>query len=271
MEGEDQNSKNLNKILDFVRSQKNGLEANTDIKEGTNNSFDYRDIAEGEDSQSLSNFFNLLSKALPIEQINSMLQQELERRRRALSTYQVKCNEAEYLLPKLTAQEESLNTKLKELSEDINVNNERLGQVTSILNGYAVEQDSLDIQIEHSRNNIIQLKKKLATCDKIESTVHTLCNNSSNNSSIPRQVKNMPCIDSFSVQHTESSLETQIPESSLTTDNISIISTASPAKSHTSEILHVPSAEHSLSDGEIVDDSDCGSISDSEIDDTDEI
>ena len=83
------------KILDFVRSQNNGLEANLDDEVENRNPFDYSNISslpEGEDSP--SNFFNLLSKALPIDQINKMLQQELERRRKALSSYLVKCNEA---------------------------------------------------------------------------------------------------------------------------------------------------------------------------------
>ena len=268
MEGEDQNSNNITKILDLVRSQQNGLEINRDNATDTIN---YRDLAQGveggEDTRTLSNFFNLLSKALPIEQMSIMLHQELENRKKALSNYQVKCNEAEYLLPKLVVQEEALNSKLKLLNDDLAVHRERLDEVKSKLNGYTVEQSDVDKQIEHSRNNIMQLKKKLASCDKLQDCIQKLCNDSK------PQVMQTPMLDTSSTQPIESSGDTQLTESSLTTDNNSVISSVSPAKSHNSELIQIPSTEHSLSDGEIVDDSECGSLSDSnsDIDDTDEI
>ena len=268
MEGEEEkDSKNISKILDLVCSQQNGLEVSRDIETDTIN---YRDIAqgvEGGDSHTLSNFFSLLSKALPIEQMSIMLQQELENRKKALSSYQVKCSEAEYLLPKLAAQEEALNSKLKLLNEDLSDHRERLQEVKSKLNGYTVEQSDVDKQIEHSRNTVIQLKKKLASCDKLQDCIQKLCNDSE------PQVRNTPLLDPSSTQPIESSGETQLTESSLTADNNSVISSVSPTKSHNSELLRIPFPEHSLSEGEIVDDSECGFISDSnsDIDDTDEM
>lgn len=266
MEGEDQNSKNITKILDLVRFQQNGFEVNRDNETDTIN---YREITQGveggEDSHTLSNFFSLLSKALPIEQMSIMLTVELENRKKALSSYQVKCSEAEYLLPKLTAQEEALNSKLNLLNEDLTVNRERLEEVTSKLNGYTVEQSDVDKQIEHSRESIIELKKKLASCDKLQGCIQKLCTDSN------PQVKHL--LDTPSTQPIESSGETQLTESSLTTDNNSVISSVSPAKSHNSELLQIPFSGHSISEGEIIDDSECGFLSDSnsDIEDTDEI
>ena len=272
MEAEDQDSKNFNKILDFVRSQKNGLEANSDDEVETRNAFDYTNIAslpEGEDSQTPSNFFSLLSKALPIEQINKMLQQELERRRKALSSYQVKCNEADYLLPKLTAQENALNTKLKALTEDIKINSERLEQANSKLNCYRVEEVSLDREIDQARSKVKLLKRNLECCDKIQNCVQKLCNK--NNHALSKTPSLMENETSFNaIKHTsETSSKTVLVESSLTTDNTSFVANNSPAKSHTSEhVLHSTSSdsvsvknEISLSEGEIVDDSECGSDS----------
>ena len=263
-----EDSKNFNKILDIVRSQKNGLEANSDDELEPRNAFDYSTIAslpEGEESQTPSNFFSLLSKALPIEQINKMLLLELERRKKTLNSYMIKCNEAEYLLPKLTAQDETLNAKLKGLTEDIKANSERLDQVNSTLNLHVVKQMSLDKEIYKARANVKQLKRKLECCDQIHNCLQKLCSTENN----------------LSENQTESNATCKSPlaESSLANENVAFVATLSPAKSHTSDHVQLHSTssdsvsikhEISLSEGEIVDDSECGSVSDSSSD-TDEI
>ena len=280
METEDQDSKNLNKILDFVRSQNNGLEANSDDEVENRSPFDYSNISslpEGEDSP--SNFFNLLSKALPIDQINKMLQQELERRRKALSSYLVKCNEAEYLLPKLTAQQISMTAKLRVITGDIKINSEKLEQVNIVLNGYETEQSSLDREIEKARTNVKQLKMKVECCDRIQDCVQKMCSNEIDLRKATSLVDNQVNYNTMEYIHAEATIKSPLVESSITTENTSFVASLSPAKSHTSEHvqLHSTSSDYvsikhdiSLSEGEIIDDSECGSVSESSSE-TDEI
>ena len=263
------------KILELeLRSQHNGEAEPSASTSAQEDAFDYGALAplqEGEDTQSLSNFFNLLSKALPIDQVKVMLQQELERRKKSLLSYQSKCNEAEYMQPILAGQEEALHLKRKGISEEIEENNNRLKLISSDYDMSKDEQFSLEKQIEQTRQNVKKLKRKLECCDKIQENLLKLPdakNHASN--SLQNTLNPLKLIPN---QIVEDSTDSCQQTNSITSG---YISSNSPAKSLSCDNTQLRTSsldsfsmknEHSLSDGEILDsDSRDSSGTDSDLD-----